>query len=666
MYMHVLALAVCSRSRLYTHMYIDTLVLHTRMYMCVCMCVCVGVRARACVYAGVEKAALVQHLSAASKALLLGDRYFPDAFVPSSLVCCLCVCACVCSVCLSVCRSLCLSVCLSICLSVDLSIHLCTHTHTHTQLQFATLLQTPEGRSKDGHAGARAQGHAATGSLVAPGDEEPANGLIWSLDRVRLLAKTRCGISSPSLLHHALDLVHATGHALVLPCSFAMPCAQGQDTLGGRRASGRSEDARSEGRSEDECHELPASGHASSFAETDESGESGRWEVGPGGRPDVEISAAGGAGSGVVVLSSTSIGWISQSSALVVSLSHLVASLPPPSSSPHAHEPELASTHGAATWSPNAAHLSAWSLLIAALRPVLGLHVPRADSAPQASSWVRSAVPWKRAEAAARPSAADVRARQMVEELELCDADAQALRRGLLLPAVARILLSRPACPHWCVTAQILVRCVYVCVCVCVYVCVCVVCIHICETRGYVYVHGYMRVWTHTCRHAWDSLCYRRAQLPSQEAAQAGSGWVPRTCPYSAAMWHPPRAPGALCLPAGPARWCRRWLWKGAGVLGRSHCSQGGAAQVGQRGNGVVAKARRSCCSLCSWSCAVCLVPSRSLVRAVARRLPPQVPTVLRRRTFGVKSQTSLAAGCPADQAATATMVTPGRGGAGD
>ena len=112
----------------------------------------------------------------------------------------------------------------------------------------------------------------------------------------------------------------------------------------------------------------------------------------------------------------------------------------------------------------NDAHLSAWSLLVAALRPVLGLHVPREDRAPQVLSWVRSAVPWRRAGTVARPSAADLRARQMVEELQQCDADAHALRRGLLLPGVASVLLSRQDSPHWCVTAQILVRGVYVCV----------------------------------------------------------------------------------------------------------------------------------------------------------------------------------------------------------
>ena len=35
---------------------------------------------------GVQKASVARHLAAVAKALLLEDRFFPDAFVPSSLV----------------------------------------------------------------------------------------------------------------------------------------------------------------------------------------------------------------------------------------------------------------------------------------------------------------------------------------------------------------------------------------------------------------------------------------------------------------------------------------------------------------------------------------------------------------------------------------------------
>ena len=453
---------------------------------------------------GVDKAALVQHLSAESKALLLGDRYFPDALVPSSL------------------------------------------------LQFATLLQTPQVSSKGLCAGMMRRGSRVDG-------EGLADGPIWSLDRLRLLAKARCGISSPSLFHHALDLVHATGHALVLPCSFSLPCALGEDVQGGRRPFARSQDdVRERG------HLIL--GHAGSLDEEDESGESGRWEVGVGGRcygGNCDVDSVAGAAdsgfrdSGVVVLSSTSIGWISQASAVVVSLSRAVACLLPPPS-PHVQQPELASVQGIAAPHQDLkdlkdAHLSSWSLLVAALRPVLGLQESRTDCAPRRSSWGRSS---------ARPSPEDVRARQMVEELQKCDADACGLRRGLLLPAVASLLLSRPGCPHWCVTAQILVRCV--CVCVSFWLSGCLaVCLSCCAWSAWIwpeYRTPYSRLPTtpRNNRHVKGCWCYPPARLQVQEAFQEGSGWEPPTCPCSASMCLLPHVRWALCLPADSARWCRR------------------------------------------------------------------------------------------------------------
>jgi hypothetical protein len=88
---------------------------------------------------GVSKSALVAHIASASRTLLLGDRFFPDAFVPSSM------------------------------------------------LQFALLLQAPQvGISQDPPGTPRMCGNQTV-------DVEMRGASVWPMEKVRQLAKTRCG-----------------------------------------------------------------------------------------------------------------------------------------------------------------------------------------------------------------------------------------------------------------------------------------------------------------------------------------------------------------------------------------------------------------------------------------------------------------------------------------
>ncbi len=231
--------------------------------------------------------------------------------------------------------------------------------------------------------------------------------------------------------------MHATGHALVLPSSFCLPCPSV-----GKRFAGYSSYI---GVGGDESIDLDLKPAEATMQDSDEAGvgggESRNW--------------LDGVSSGVV-LTGQSIGWLGEAAALLMSLCRLVARLPPHmSTQKHAqHSTHTAHTshtaHKGVPTQSDAAnlHTCVWSVLISALRPVLGLNVRCGKVAVKASRWGGKV----------GVEDFDVSAQEIVEELNRSDPHAMSLRRGMLLPGVAKVLLTRAGWPSWHVTAEILAR----------------------------------------------------------------------------------------------------------------------------------------------------------------------------------------------------------------
>ena len=150
---------------------------------------------------------------------------------------------------------------------------------------------------------------------------------------LREMAKTRCGIASSSmLLHHAMDLLHAGGHAVVLPGNFCLACSQ-ERRRRGMEARGVSQEVRAS--------------------------EGG---VVVGGDQDV-------------------VGWIAHSVALILSLSRLVNANAMQTHVQQASDASRVLSFGDST------HFI-WHLLVSSLYPMLGEHV-RTNKQAHRSWWWR-------------------------------------------------------------------------------------------------------------------------------------------------------------------------------------------------------------------------------------------------------------------------------------
>lgn len=159
--------------------------------------------------------------------------------------------------------------------------------------------------------------------------------------------------------------------------------------------------------------------------------------------------------SGVVVRDGGSLGWIAQAVRIVLTASQILNGQSRSRSGQEEQSrnellPSCTVSHERTSLA-SAGNPAAWSTVVFALPPTLFKQA--------GTRFVPT--PWRSSSSAAADHAQEATssgASHLAEALERCDAGATALRTGLLVPAVAELLFSRPGFPHWNVTTEILVR----------------------------------------------------------------------------------------------------------------------------------------------------------------------------------------------------------------